>query len=96
MAKRKNSGGKDDSGSTSLSLAADSVKGRIHSISVAGEERVTLEDNFNSISRETEYMLDRIGDFAKPSQKKILIAYREYLEKNLDNVNNRLKELDRP
>jgi hypothetical protein len=73
--------------------AAETVKELIHSIPGAIEERIALDDHISNISRETEYMLDRIDDVAKAEQRKLLLAYKKFLEQNLDSVNRRLEKL---
>ena len=71
--------------------AAETVKSLIHSVPGAIEERIALDDHISNISREMEYMLDRIDGVTKAEQKKILLAYKKFLEQNLDSVNRRLK-----
>lgn len=72
--------------------AAAEVRELIRSISMGAEERVTIEDHIMNISREAEYMLDRIDSIKKANQQKVLLAYKKYLENNLEAVNQRLKE----
>lgn len=72
--------------------AADSVKDLIMSIGMNIENRIAIEDQINHLSRETESMLSRIDDVSKANQKKLLLAYKKFLEHNLDAVNHRLRE----
>ncbi len=93
--KKTDSDGKGDFEKISLKTrqAAETVKDLIHSVPGAIEERIALDDHISNISREMEYMLDRIDDVAKAEQKKLLLAYKKFLEQNLDSVNKRLGEL---
>jgi hypothetical protein len=70
--------------------AAEEVRGLIRSISMGAEERITIEDHINNISREAEYMLDRIDSIKRINQQKVLLAYKKYLENNLEAINQRL------
>ncbi len=74
--------------------AADAIRELIRSVSIGVEERIAIQDQIDSISKETESMLDRIDSIAKKNQRKLLIAYRNFLEHNLDAVDQRLKELE--
>lgn len=73
--------------------AAQEVKDRLHSVTIAIEQRVAIEDHIHSISREMEYLLDSIDDISKKNQKNVLMAYKKFLEESLKAVNNRLKEM---
>jgi ElaB/YqjD/DUF883 family membrane-anchored ribosome-binding protein len=73
--------------------AAQEVKDRLHSATIAIEQRVAIEDYIHSISREMEYLLDSIDDISRKNQKNILSAYKKFLEESLKSVDNRLKEL---
>ncbi|WP_337863756.1 hypothetical protein [Nitrososphaera sp.] len=74
--------------------ATDSVKMLIHSIATTTEKRIALEDIINNISREAESMLDQADYVSKVNQKKLLLAYRRFLEQNLAAVDHRIKELE--
>jgi hypothetical protein len=74
--------------------AADAIRELIRSVSIGVEERIAIQDQIDSISKETESMLDRIDSIAKKNQRKLLIAYRNFLEHNLEAVDQRLKELE--
>lgn len=73
--------------------AAQVVKDQLRSVTIAIDERVAIEDHINNISREMEYMLDGIDDISRVNQKKILAAYKKFLEENLDAVSSRLNRL---
>lgn len=73
--------------------SADSMKALIHSVSIATEKRIALEDIVNSISREAESMLDQADSISGASQKKLLLAYKGFLEQNLAGVDSRIKNL---
>lgn len=74
--------------------AATSILELIRSIGVSIEQRIGLEDQVNDISREAESMISQIEDLTKVNQKKLLIAYRNFLTRNLEAVDQRLKALD--
>jgi hypothetical protein len=73
--------------------AAESVRSIIHSLSVSLEEKVALEDQINNLSHEFNCLLDIIGTGRKDYQKKLLLAYRKFLELNIDAVDRRIAEL---
>lgn len=73
--------------------AADAVNDLISSMTLAVEEKVALQHQIHNLSRESEYMIDRIDNISKASQKRVLLAYREFLQENLDAVDERLKDL---
>lgn len=73
--------------------AADAVNDLISSMAMAVEEKVALQHQIANIARESEYMMDRIDSVAHGSQRKILLAYKKFLEENLDAVNQKLKEV---
>ncbi len=72
--------------------AADSVRQLIMTIGMTIENKVALEDQINGLSDKTESMLLRIDNIAKVNQKNLLLAYKKFLEHNLEAVNHRLKE----
>lgn len=79
--------------STGVKEAADAIRELIRSISMGVEERIAIQDQIDNISKETESMLDRIDSIAKKNQRKLLLAYKNFLEHNLEAVDQRLKEL---
>jgi hypothetical protein len=74
--------------------AAESVQKIISSIGMTMENKIAIEDQIKNLSHETESMLFRVDDIARAHQRKILTAYKKFLEHNLDAVNERLKGLD--
>jgi hypothetical protein len=56
------------------------------------EQKITLDDGINDLAKEVESMMDRI-DMASTAadQKKLLVAYKKFLERNIEVVNQRLK-----
>lgn len=74
--------------------AADAIRELIRSISIEVEERIAIQDQIDNIAKETESMLDRIDSVAKKNQRKLLLAYKNFLEHNLEAVDQRLKELE--
>lgn len=75
--------------------AADAIRELITSMKMNAEEKITLDDGINNLAKEVESMLDRI-DMASTTadQKKLLTAYKKFLEYNIVVVNQRLKERD--
>ena len=75
-------------------IAARAVNDLISSMALAVEEKVSLQHQINSLARESEYMIDSIDGIAKGNQKKVLMAYREFLKGTLQAVDKRLKSLE--
>jgi signal transduction histidine kinase len=73
--------------------AARALNDLISSLALAVEEKVSLQHQISNLARESEYMIDRIDGIAKKNQKKVLMAYREFLKDNLEAVDRRLKDL---
>lgn len=73
--------------------AADAIRNLMRSVSIGVEERIAIQDQIDNISKETESMLDRIDSIAKKNQRKLLLAYKSFLEHNLEAVDQRLKEI---
>lgn len=75
--------------------AAHAIRKLIRSMKMNSEQKITLDDGINNLSREVESMLDRI-DMASTTtdQKKLLAAYKKFLEYNIEVVNQRLKKKD--
>jgi hypothetical protein len=74
--------------------ASDAIRELIRSVSIGVEERIAMQDQIEHISKETASMLDRIESTAKRNQQKLLLAYKNFLERNLEAVDQRLKELE--
>jgi uncharacterized protein with von Willebrand factor type A (vWA) domain len=74
--------------------AADAVRELIRAVDIGAEEKIAIEDQINNISKETESMLDRIDSIAKKNQQKLLFAYKSFLERNLEAVDQRLEEFE--
>jgi hypothetical protein len=75
-------------------IAARAVNDLISSMALAVEEEVSLQHQINSLARKSEYMIDGIDGIAKENQKKVLMAYREFLKGTLQAVDKRLKFLE--
>lgn len=80
--------------STKMKDSADVIRKLIRSVSIGVEERIAMQDQIDNISKETESMLERIDSIAKRNQRKLLFAYKNFLERNLAAVDQRLKELE--
>ncbi len=79
--------------STRIGEASAAVGALVKSVVMTIEEKIALEDQVKSLSRDADYMLDRIDDVAREKQKKLLLAYRKFLEQNLSAVDYRIKKL---
>jgi hypothetical protein len=73
--------------------AAETVRSLIHSISLSLEEKVAMEDQINDLSHGNNCLLDIISNTKKNYQEKLFLAYRAFLERNTDAVNERIGEL---
>jgi hypothetical protein len=73
--------------------AAESLRSLIHSLSLSLEERVAMEDQIKELSHKSNSLLDIISNSKKNYQKKLFFAYREFLKRNIDAVNERVGEL---
>ncbi|HEX7033875.1 MAG TPA: DUF5320 domain-containing protein [Nitrososphaera sp.] len=80
--------------STQVREAADAIKELIQSVSIGVEEKIAMQGKIDRISNEIESMLDIIDGIARKNQKEILIEYRNFLQRNLEAVDQRLKELE--
>jgi hypothetical protein len=71
------------------------VKELIRSMKMNVEQKITLDDGINNLAKEVQSMMDRI-DMASTAtdQKKLLAAYKRFLEYNIEVVNKRLKQKD--
>lgn len=74
--------------------AADDIRELIRSFNIGVEERIAIQDQIDNVSKETESLLDRIDSIAKKNQRKLLLAYKNFLAHNLQAVEQRLKELE--
>jgi len=73
--------------------AAESVRSLIHPLSMSLEEKIATEDQINNLSHENNCLIDIISNSKKDYQKKLFHSYREFLERNIDAVNQRISEL---
>ena len=75
--------------------AADGIRRLIRSMKMNAEEKIAVEDGINNLANEVESMRDRI-DMASTTadQRKLLTAYKKFLEYNIEAVNKRLKQKD--
>ena len=75
--------------------AAHAITELIRSMKMNSEQKITLDDGINNLAREVESMLDRIDMASTASdQKKLLTAYKKFLEYNIEVVNRKLKKKD--
>jgi hypothetical protein len=73
--------------------ATESVRSLIHSLNLPLEEKIAMEDQINNLSHETNCLLDIISNSKTSYQKKLFLAYRKFLERNIDAVDQRIDEL---
>ena len=74
--------------------AADVIRGLIRTMKMKAEEKIALEDGIDNLAKEVESMLDRIEMASTTDNKrKLLIAYKKFLEHNMQAVNQRLKDV---
>ena len=59
------------------------------------EQKTTLDDGISNLAKEVESIMGRI-DMASTAtdQKKLLVAYKKFPERNIEVVNQRLKHKD--
>src|SRR2546428_14095936 len=69
------------------------IKALVRSIAMNVEEKIGIENQINIVAQGAESMLGRIDAIREANQKKLLLKYKEFLEKNLEAVNRRLKDL---
>ncbi|MCI0560037.1 MAG: hypothetical protein MN733_16225 [Nitrososphaera sp.] len=74
-----------------LQQAADAIRELIRSARVSVEEKVSLEDQINNLARETDYILDGMDAIQRKTNRKILLAYREFLSRHVQAVDRKLK-----
>ncbi len=66
----------------------------IKCLRMSSEQKITPDDGINNLAREVEPMMDGIEMASgKPDQKKLLDAYKKFLEHTIEIVNQRLKEI---
>ncbi len=74
--------------------AANAMRALIKSLRMSAEQKITLDDGITNLAREVEAMMDGIEMASgKPDQKKLLAAYKKFLEHTIETVNRRLKEI---
>lgn len=75
--------------------ATHAIKELIRSMKMNVEQKITLDDGINNLAKEVQSMMDRI-DMASTAtdQKKLLAAYKKFLERNIEVVNKRLEQKD--
>jgi hypothetical protein len=63
-------------------------------MNVNTEQKITLDDGISNLAKEVESMMDRI-DMASTTtdKKKLLAAYKKFLELSIEVVDQRLKEI---
>jgi hypothetical protein len=54
------------------------------------EEKIVMEDHMKKLSHQFDCMLEIISSGKKEDQKKLFLACRNSLERNIDAVNNRI------
>ena len=75
--------------------AANGIRKRIRSMKMNTEQKITLDDGINNLVKEVESMMDRIDMASNAAdQKKLLAAYKKFLEDNIEVVNQRLRKKD--
>lgn len=75
--------------------AANGIRKLIRSMKMNTEQKITLDDGINNLVKEVESMMDRIEMASNAAdQKKLLAAYKKFLEDNIEVVNQRLKRKD--
>jgi hypothetical protein len=85
---------KEDQTSLRLIEATDSIRTLIHTLSTPLEEKIAMEDQINKLSHESNCLLDIISNTSKKDyQKKLFLAYREFLKRNIEAVNKRITKV---
>ena len=75
--------------------AANGIRKLIRSIKMNTEQKITLDDGINNLVKEVESMMDRIDMASNAAdQKKLLAAYKKFLEDNIEVVNQRIRKKD--
>ncbi len=73
--------------------SAESVRRLIYSLNLPLEEKVAMEDQINELSHKSNCLLDIISSSNRNYRQKLFLAYRDFLERNIDVVNERIDEL---
>jgi hypothetical protein len=75
--------------------AVRAIRKLIKSMNMDAEQKITLEDGINNLANEVESMIGRI-DMATTTtyRKNLLVAYKKFLEQNIEVVNQLLKAKD--
>lgn len=75
--------------------AVYAIRKLIKSMNMKPEQKITLEDGINNLANEVESMIGRI-DMATTTtaRKNLLVAYKKFLEQNIEVVNQLLKAKD--
>jgi hypothetical protein len=85
---------KEDQISLRLIEATDSIRTLIHTLNTPLEEKIAMEDQINKLSHESNCLLDIISNTSKKDyQKKLFLAYREFLKQNIEAVNKRITKV---
>jgi hypothetical protein len=75
--------------------AANAIRELIKSMSMSAEQKITLDDGINNLAKEIEGMMDGIDMASRTTdQKKLLAAYKKFLEHAMETVNRKLREID--
>jgi hypothetical protein len=74
--------------------AATAVLDLIKSVGLTIEERIAFEDQIKNASRGADSILGKMDDVARANKKKLLVGYRQFLQRNIEAVDQRLKEMD--
>lgn len=53
------------------------------------EEKVAMEDQINELSHKSNCLLDIISSTNRNYRQKLFLAYRDFLERNIDVVNEK-------
>jgi hypothetical protein len=73
--------------------AVHAIRKLIRSLKMNSEQKITLDDGINNLAKEVESMMDRINMASTTTdQKKLLAAYKKFLEHNIEVVNQRLRQ----
>ena len=75
--------------------AVQSIKVLIRSMKMEAEQKITLDDGISNLAKEVESMIGRIEMATTTTdRKKLLAAYKKFLERNMEVVNQLLKDKD--
>lgn len=73
--------------------SVESVRHLIYSLNLSLEEKIAMEDQINDLSHKSNCLLDIISNSDRNYRQKLFLAYRDFLERNVDAVNERIDEL---